>query len=220
MAAAPVDWAPPPRRGGVAGFVDVLLGPGATAAEAAVALLPAAAAAAVIVDAGATRYGWTGVQTALGGFLAFDIVGGAVANATTPAKRYYHGRPGATGGTRLAFVAAHGVHVAAVAAAWGGGRGGRLSPAAAAGVYGALLAAAAAVVGVPRRLQRPVAVVAVVAAVLVATTEGGPAQMPRGMGWFLPTLALKLLVGHLVTEEPYVGEPPEGAGGGAGGKDE
>lgn len=217
MATVPTDWAPPPRRSGLAGVPDWLIGPGANAAETAVVLFPAAAAAITIAAAGLRSCGWSRAQAVFGGALAFDVVGGAVANATTPAKRWYH-RRGTSPTARLAFVATHGVHIAAVAAVWrrGGVAGGAFPPAHAAGILAALLMAGAAVaVGVPRRLQRPVAVTAVVAAVVATATDGGGVvRLPRGMGWFVPTLALKLLAGHLVTEEPYVGDPPVGGDGG------
>lgn len=213
MASAPSDWSPPPHRRGLAGVTDWLVGPGATPAEVAVVFAPATAAAVAVATAGLMHYGWSHGQAAFGGVLAFDVIGGAVANATTAAKRWFH-RRGTTAATRYMFVAVHGAHVAAVAAVWRGDGG--FPPAHVVGVYAALLAGAAAVVGVSRRLQRPVAVAAVAAATLAAaTSDDGLVRLPRGMGWFVPTLALKLLVGHLVTEEPYVGEPSvvEGAGG-------
>lgn len=52
MATVPTDWAPPPRRSGLAGVPDWLIGPGANAAETAVVLFPAAAAAITIAAAG------------------------------------------------------------------------------------------------------------------------------------------------------------------------
>jgi len=190
---------------------DLVLSPGATAADAAVALLPATAAAAAVVVAaaaapagggGGVGVGWSTRQAALAAVLAFDLFGGAVVNASTPGKRAYHGR-GTTAARRLAFVAAHGAHVAAVAAAWPG-----VAPADAAAAYAVLLAAAVAVASAPRRVQRPVAV-AVVAAVAAAAAEGcRPWRAVPGMAWFLPVLFVKLILGHLVSEEPYVGDAP------------
>jgi len=134
--------------------------------------------------------------------LAFDLFGGAVVNASTPAKRAYHGR-GATAARRVAFVAAHGAHVAVVAGAWPAA-----APADAAAAYAVLLVAAVAVSAAPRRVQRPVAV-AVVAAVAAAAAEGRrPWRAVPGMAWFFPVLFIKLILGHLVAEEPYEGDAP------------
>jgi hypothetical protein len=63
-----------------------------------------------------------------------------------------------------------------------------------------LLAAAAIILRVPLYLQRPVALLLYALSILMALYLLSPTP---GLEWFLPLFYLKLLVSHLVREEPY-----------------
>jgi hypothetical protein len=63
-----------------------------------------------------------------------------------------------------------------------------------------LLGAALVILTVPHYLQRPVALGFYAAAIPLSFYGFPPAP---GMAWFIPFLFLKLLVSHLVREEPH-----------------
>ncbi|MEM8556234.1 MAG: hypothetical protein AAGG50_00155 [Bacteroidota bacterium] len=192
---APVDWHAPVPRPGLAGGWDRFIGPGATPAEQALAVVPALIAAIVLpVYAAAQGLDWTTAQAVVAGLLAFDIVGGVVTNATSSAKRWYH-RAGQGARQHLSFVALHVAQIGLV-----GWLFRDLDFAYIGVVYGALLAAAVLVLRVPRRLQRSVALLLTVAALPFGLYALAPTP---GLEWFVPALFLKLLVSHLTAEEPY-----------------
>jgi len=175
------------------GLADRLLGPGAGPAETSLAL-GSGVLAALLLPLPALRpdVSWSPVQVAAAAVLAFDLFGGVVVNASTPARRYYH-RAGRKSSHHLGFVALHSLHVAAVAwlfrdSDWGY----------AAGVSAWLLACAALVVKAPPYLRRPVAMLSLAVALGVA-----PVAVPTaGLEWFVPVLFLKLLVCYLLGDLP------------------
>lgn len=190
------DWSYPAPRFGILGAWDRFVGPGATRAEQLLSAVSAAlAAAGVCVNAAVAGPGWSLIEYVLAALLAFDIVGGVVTNATASAKRWYH-RDGQGRREQLGFVAVHGIHVAIVAALFLDWNIFYFVYA-----YGYILAGAVATLQVPIRLQRSVALLASVGAVFSQLYLLMPAP---GVEWFLPLLALKLLVSHLTVEEPYV----------------
>ncbi|MFW6252758.1 MAG: hypothetical protein ACOC4F_02395, partial [bacterium] len=63
-----------------------------------------------------------------------------------------------------------------------------------------LLAATVVILKTPLYLKRPVAMALYGALVVVLAELVSP---PAGMEWFIPLFYLKLLVGHLLPEEPY-----------------
>jgi len=165
----------------------VLVAPGATAAESALCYAAAVGGGALgtVMAAGAGLPPWSVALLALVGF---DLVGGAVVNATAAGSRRFHG-PGRRDGHRLAFVAAH-VHPFVLALAvpgygWG----------AAALTYGLVVAGAVAVLAVGPPLRRPVAHAATALGVLAALVV---APVPVFMAWVAPVLMVKLLLGHLL----------------------
>lgn len=172
---------------------DRLLGPGASRAETALALGSALAAAVglpwMALDGGV---GWSPVQTAVAALLAFDLVGGVAVNASTPARRHYH-RAGRGARHHLAFVGLHAVHVAVVAWVF---RGGDVAYAVFASM--GLVIAGGIVLATPVAMRRAVALLGVVAAVALGPLAG---ETP-GLAWFLPVLALKLLVAYLLGDVP------------------
>lgn len=140
--------------------------------------------------------GWSPLQLVVATLLALDLVGGVVANAATPAKRWYH-RPGQGFRQHFVFVA---LHIYPFLVAWlfrdGDWAFGFV-------IYGFLLLAALLILSAPLYLQRPVAM----GLTLVGLALGLAVFPPTpGMAWFVPVLCLKLLVSHLLREWPYAAE--------------
>lgn len=190
-----IDWTQRPVRDGLNGALDRFIGPGATRAEIALSLGAALAAALLLLLVIAAQgLEWTPVQTLLGVLLAFDLAGGIATNATQSAKRWYH-RSGQGARQHLSFTALHGVHLLLVMFAFYAGDWGYFGLS-----YGYLLGAALLIVGLPLALRRPVALLAALGGVLLSL-YGLPAV--AGLEWFLPAFYLKLLVAHLLREEPY-----------------
>jgi hypothetical protein len=125
--------------------------------------------------------------------LAIDLGGGVFVNASAAAKRWYH-RAGVPGWHHWAFVA---VHLHPFLVAW-------LFPEAgwrwAACLYTATVIAAAAVLCVPLYLRRPVAMA--LAALILAVLPLA-AAVPLHLAWIAPVFVIKLLIAHLLHEEPY-----------------
>ncbi len=189
-----IDWSIPQPAKGIRGAVERLTGPGATGAEL-VLQFSSAAAGALTAGYWFARAGdgaaW---QVLLAAVLGFDIAGGVVTNATSSAKRWYH-RGGLHFAHHLGFVLVHLLHLAAVAYLILPGSTHYF-------ITGAVLlvSAATVILRVPRYLQRPVAL-ALYALIVAISPQLLPD--PAGMEWFIPLFFLKLLVSHLVVEEPY-----------------
>jgi len=179
---------PQPRKG-PAGWWDRLVGPGMTVGET-LLVLGSGVAGAVYAAAtlGAAHAAvW---KIALAALIAFDVIGGAVCNATATTRAWY-GRQGYRRLSRFGFAAAHLAYVALVAWVFRG-------PAfdlAYLEIAGGALAGSAVIVAVASpRLRHPVAFAAWLASVFaVAGTVGLTAHLE----WFFPVLMLKLVIGHL-----------------------
>jgi hypothetical protein len=169
----------------------VLVAPGAGAAESALCYLTGAAGAGVAV-LGAHRAGVGVLAIAVLAVVAFDLVGGVVVNATAAAGRRFHG-PGRRPAHRLGFVAAHvqPFLLALVVPGFGW--------TAAALSYGLALGGAVAVLTATPPLRRPLAY-AITALGSVAALVAAP--LPAFLAWVTPVLLVKLLLGHLLPEEP------------------
>ncbi|MEV6523724.1 hypothetical protein AB0M43_17375 [Longispora sp. NPDC051575] len=186
-----VDWRVPPDTG----WLDRFMGPGKSRAESLVEYVGGACCVALLAAyCWRTADGLSSLQLTVIGVLALDLVGGVLTNATNAAKRWYHRTPSPRG--RLTFVAAHVLHLAAVAflvlpdgAAWF--------------VVNTLLLLGAAVLieRVAPHLRRPVAMSAYMVAVLVNLLAF---PVPAVLAWFAAFFFLKLLVCHLVPEAPLV----------------
>lgn len=191
-----VDWRAPEGRG------SSLFGAGATGGEVLLASGTGVIGAFVVVAVAlAPSSGWNLLQYAVAAVIAFDLIGGVVANGLNSAKRDHFGPPSATArtvGGRLVrmpvvFTALH-VHPIVVGVLygpylwwWG--------PA-----WCLFLVASVAVVRCsPLHLQRPVALASCALAAL------GSAFLPSPAFWsWMPVmLALKLVLAHAVQEEPY-----------------
>ena len=192
---AKINWSYPAPRPGLAGALDRFIGPGVTPAELWLELGSAIAfGAAVLAYSLWKSPGWSLLQTLVAVILAADMAGGIVTNATSTAKRWYH-RAGQGFGQRFAFVAVHTAEILLVAWLFRSMDWLFFSV-----MAGYLLAAAAVILKTPVYLQRPAAL-GLFAIALLVSVYGFPAV--AGMEWYIPFLFLKLLVSHLVREEPY-----------------
>lgn len=191
-----VDWRAPDGKG------DAIFGAGATSAEKSLANAAALIGAFVIVAAGlATGVDWNVALYVVAAVIAFDVVGGVVANGLNSAKRDHHGPPSATANTGfgrlvrlpVVFTALH-IHPIIVGAFyppylwwWGPSW------------YLVILGGTVAVRAVPLYLQRPTAL-GYCASVAMAAVY---VPAPELWGWLPVMLALKLVLAHAVQEEPY-----------------
>jgi hypothetical protein len=189
------DWEFPPPRHGLAGSWDRFIGPGATAGEQLLSLIPAVTfAGAVAVYAYVERLLWSPWQYLVAVLLAFDIIGGIATNATSAAKRWYH-RPSRSSRQHFGFAALHVVYIFLVAWLFCPHFLGFF-------VFHStyLLVSALIVLAVSPYLERATALLLLCAGILLSLYV---VVSPAGLEWFPPFLYLKLLVSHLVREEPY-----------------
>jgi len=204
-----IDWGHAEPRHGLAGALDRLTGPGAELFEVVlqfgVALTASVAAWFRYRSVGSGPLWLAG----LAAFLAFDIAGGVVTNATAPAKRWFH-REGQGFPEHFRFQALHLVHIALLAFLFAPGDWLLFTL-----LSAALIGCSVVILVTPRYLKRPASMALYGAAVVILPLA---VSTPSGMEWFIPLFYLKLLVGHLVPEEPYrpsrTGNPVEEAVGG------
>lgn len=183
-------------RSGLGGLWDRLIGPGATPAENILIITGSLVGA----FASALWLWWLGFDSlhlVLGAILGFDIIGGAICNATDTTKRWYH-RPEVTWVQHLAFVLPHLIHVAIVS--WLFQESIKFDWNYFSSISAYLVFAAAIVVAVPNYLKRPVA--AGLYLIGIAIGLYGFAST-SGLEWFIPALFLKLLIGHLVPDQSH-----------------
>lgn len=182
-----------PRSGWI-GLWDRLVGPGATPAENFLIIVSA-----IVGTAGAAwrlwLLGYSLLPILVGAFLGFDIIGGAVCNATDTTKRWYH-RPESTWVQHIAFVFPHLAHIALVSWLFRASVGFDWNYFGVVGTY--LIFAAAIVLVTPHSFKRPTAVGLYLAAIAIGLYRVG---LTAGIEWFIPALFLKLLIGHLVPEQ-------------------
>ena len=190
-----IDWTLPAIHHGVRGYIDRLLGPGATAAEYAIqVVLPGAITLAAYVHAQDAFPTWPWWKLLIYCVLVFDIVGGIVTNATSSAKRWFH-RATQTRRDHLGFVALHVLQITIVAVLF---RDFDWSYAVILSAY--LIGAAGLILLLPLYLHRPIALFLVAMGMLLEIYGWGPsAEVP----WFTAFLLIKILAAHLLREEPY-----------------
>ncbi len=190
-----IDWNFSSPRTGIKGALDKFVGPGATRAEI-VLQFSGAGIAAVIALLGALRIaeGWSSIQYLVCTLLAIDIAGGIATNATSSAKRWYH-RHGQGALKHFALVSSHLLHIIIVSWLY---LAFDLTWILTAGGY--LLFAAAVILAIPLYLQRPAALLCYAGGLILSLYF---LDSPTGLEWFLPLLYLKLLVSHILKEEPY-----------------
>jgi len=193
---AVVQWQGPEGKG------DPVFGAGATVGEKAIAnAVGSLGAIAVVGAAWATSADWNPVLYVLAAVIAFDVVGGVVANGLNSAKRDNHGPASATARTALgrlermpvAFTALH-IHPIIVGVFypphlwWWGPLW-----------YLGILAGTVLVRLIPLYLERPVALGFCALTAMVAAYS----PSPELWAWLPVMLALKLVLAHAVQEEPY-----------------
>ncbi len=194
-----IEWNPPSPRTGFLGFIDGLIGPGATRAELWVQFLPAAiAAAAAVLWPVMNDLTWPWWKLAVAAFLGLDMVGGALTNATNAAKRWNF-REGRGPGSHLGFIAIHIIQLAAVG--WLFRDQDWIFVAA---CYSFLLIGLGTLASSPRYLQRLVGVGLLLIALIADACFLAPTV---GLEWFLPMFYLKLFVSHLLPEAPWAPDP-------------
>ena len=190
-----IDWNYPPPRPGWRKEIDTFLGPGTTRAELTLEwIVSLAGGLGMLAYALLQPLGWNGWQTAVAVLLAFDLAGGVVTNATSSAKRWYH-RPEQGFRQHFTFVAVHGIHLILVGWLFRAG-----DWAWALAWFAFLMAASALILAVPLYLQRPLAFSLFGSGLLLWLYLDAPIP---GLEWFIPVFLLKLLVSHLLREEPY-----------------
>lgn len=133
--------------------------------------------------------------------LAYDTAGGTVANSLNSYKRFYHTFAQADDGFIGRFLKIPHVYtllqVHPLIISWVF----RTPIERAVLWYLALQIAVVAVLGVPLHLRRPMAVAVSVTAILI---HGGLVPLAKfGWDWFVPCLFIKVVIAHIVQEEPY-----------------
>ncbi|CAM2979187.1 hypothetical protein SAXI111661_11750 [Saccharomonospora xinjiangensis] len=191
-----IDWTVPSTSPGLRGAAQRFFGPGTSRAEIAMQIAGTLFGSALLTIHVTLTGAWSALS-ALGvvvlSVLIVDLVGGVVTNATNSAKRWHH-RDGATALHRLGFVAAHVLHLVAVAVVLdAGGWDWVLINA------GLLLGSAVAIEALPVDLARPCAMALYLVALLVNFTW---LPLPAALAWIPVLFFLKLLVCHLVPEAP------------------
>ena len=190
-----IDWNHPEPRLGWRGTMDRLFGPGATPAELMLQLLPpmlAAIVAPLLVMLQSPD--WSVLQYAVCAFMAFDIAGGVITNATSSAKRWYH-RDEQGWRSHMGFVLLHVAHLTLVSWVFL-----ELDVVWILLTSAYLVTASLVVLATPLYLRRPAALCLYSVAIVLCLEVF---LAPQGMAWFLPLFYLKLLVSHLLREEPY-----------------
>jgi hypothetical protein len=186
-----IDWAYPQPKNAL----DRFIGPGATRAEVLLQFVPTVLIAlGVVALAVIEAWGWTPLQTVVAFVLVLDLVGGVVTNATSSAKRWYH-RAGQGFIQHMRFVLLHIVQILLAMLVFDPGNWAFVL-----GGYGYLVLAAVLILRTPLYLQHPLAGLLLVIGILLAL-YGLP--VPAQLAWFLPIYYLKLLVCHLLRQEPY-----------------
>lgn len=182
-------------RDGIRGWLDHITGPGATRAELVLQFTPAVIAAVLApLHAASLKVEWSNLQLFLIGFLALDLAGGVLTNATSAAKRWFH-RPGQRWVQHFKFVLLHLSHIALVAVVF---RDSDLEYFFIVGGY--LLIASLLILHSPLYLQRTFGI----GLFGLGLVSGSYLLVPTpGLEWFLPLFFLKLLVSHLIFEVPF-----------------
>jgi hypothetical protein len=166
---------------------DGLVAPGAARQELLLTYATAGAGT-VLALVLADRAGIGVLASVVSAVVAFDLFGGAVANAVPAARRRWHG-PGSSPTRHLAFVGAHVQPLLLALTSRGYGVG------SAALLYGVTIVAAAVVVAAPPDLRRAVALSAATLGLGLVTVVAAP---PAELAWLAPVLLVKLLLAHLL----------------------
>jgi len=190
-----INWELPEFRPGIWGAIDRLIGPGATKSEKNIQLYPPFLFASGVVAVGLNAGNdWSILQYVLIALLAVDMVGGAITNATSAAKRWFF-REGEGFWQHISFIAIHLAQIVIFSWAFLGFDIWWIV-----GVYGMLMLSSVIILNTPLYLRRPVAATLYMVALLLSFYVF---DSPPYLEWFLPFLFLKILVSHALREEPY-----------------
>lgn len=190
-----IDWHVPPSRKGFKGQVDKLIGPGATPAEKNLqSYVPILAGGFLLFYAVSAELDWSIAQYLVALLLTIDMVGGVITNATSSAKRWFH-RAGEGFKAHMGFISIHFIQLTLFSWFF---LGLDLVWIVYVGAY--MLLASATILLTPQYLQRPVALTLYGISVLLSLYVF---ESVAGLEWFLPIFYLKLLISHLLKEEPY-----------------
>ncbi len=186
-----IDWSYPEPENAF----DRFIGPGASRAEILLQLVPTFIITAVwLIIAVMDNWSWSLLQMAVAGVLMLDMLGGVITNATSAAKRWYH-RSGQGFGQHMRFVALHLVQPTLIVLFFDVGNWAFVV-----GSFGYLVLAALLILGAPLYLQRPLAALLLALSFFWALYV---LPVPVHFEWFLPVYYTKLLVCHMLREEPY-----------------
>ena len=190
-----IEWDYPEARGRFDRILAELIGPGATRAEIILVLgVGILAGFAQISYQYFAVLDWNLIQLAIAGIMAFDIAGGLVANSTSTAKRWFH-RAEKGRKDHIGFVLIHAVYPILISIFFLSYDWNFFFV-----VFGYLSLASILVVMSPLYLRRPVSVTLFALGLLISMYILNPIP---GLEWFVPLLYLKLIIGHIVREEPY-----------------
>ncbi len=186
-----IDWNyPEPRKG-----LDKFIGPGATKAEIILQFtLAGLFGIGIVAYSFCAKFGWTWWQYLIGFLIAMDMSGGILTNATSSAKRWYH-REGVGFKTHFGFVLIHLLQIVIISWAFMD-----FDIAYILITYGYLVGGSLIILQTKHYLQRPVALFLVAVGFVISLYALGAAP---GVEWFAPMLFLKIMVSHLLKEEPY-----------------
>ncbi|MHA1385234.1 MAG: hypothetical protein ACTSR3_15900 [Candidatus Helarchaeota archaeon] len=190
----PINWEYPEPRDGIKGSWDKFIGPGATMAELWLIIgVSLVSVILLILYITINNIPLDTFQILIAVLIAFDLSGGVVANSTSSAKRWYHRKE--TGfKDHFTFIVFH-IHpflVGLFFRNWDWGYG--------LFFYSYLLIASLIILKIPLYLQRPVALIFFLGAILCNLYIFTPTI---GLEWFVPVFFCKLLIAHILREEPY-----------------
>lgn len=184
------------------GKTDILMGTGATRSEKILGWIGSIAGASLYLYFYLNHsFSWSNWQYLAASLIAFDVIGGAVANSLNSCKRFYQSPLKSNEPSylrlvknKLFFSAIH-VHPLIVGLFFGSIDW----------LYGlfwyiALLASVLITIKTPLYLSRPIAIFLVAIAILGNYYAIEPIT---GFEWFIPLLFIKIVLGHTVREEPY-----------------
>ncbi|MFW9996123.1 MAG: hypothetical protein ACFFD4_29045 [Candidatus Odinarchaeota archaeon] len=189
-----------PRKG-LKGEFDKFFGPDTNKKELTLILVTALAGGvlAVILPTLTGVEWWNIFQYIVVLVLSLDVLGGVVTNVSNSAKRWYH-RPGQPTRNFYKFILPH-LHPVLLGMLFLPLEDGLLYGF---GAYFFLILSATIILQVPVYYQRMTAFVLYTVSIYL-TMYLFP--VIPALEWFLPVFYLKLLLGHLVREEPYVIKP-------------
>lgn len=190
-----IDWEYPEQGSGTSRVISELIGPGATRAEIALVLFAGIlGGCSLVLYQYFAALGWNLLQIIVGAFVTFDIAGGVIANSTSTAKRWYH-RKEQGFKQHFGFVLVHFIHPLLITVFFT-----NFDWIFFITVYVYLIVSSLIVLESPLYLRRPIAVLMVSGAILVNTYI---ITLIPGFEWFFPIFMLKLVMGHILREEPY-----------------